>query len=297
MDIKIATHHDADGITSAFLFIKTLNEGYEIMYPDIFGDVNDVDVVLDMAPINPKFKGTVYDHHPQHMDNHSYKLIWDAVPTSLIIYRQLKDKIPKEECWKTVVGLVGDAQPELTPPEIWKSCPSLLDMELITSEYKNQLSTFQIPKYKLLSSPVNAACRLGFPDIALKSLIKATKPDDILHDETLLSAKAKLKGIMSGVIKNTNPIDLGHIVLWIYDSSARLSGWLATRIEQSTHKTAVVVNKSTGSMSIRGDLALLVVEKLNKSGIPAGGHPGFSGGNISKDQIGQLPNILRNILR
>jgi len=125
-EITVATHSDADGLYSAALLSLAIPVKI-IKYPEEFGEVDKEDICLDMIPLNPKYKGIVVDHHPLHPSIHSYQLEWEPVPTGLIIFHQLGHCIPTSKWWLVVGSCIGDGQPELIPPEIFKASPDLLE--------------------------------------------------------------------------------------------------------------------------------------------------------------------------
>lgn len=302
--MRICSHHDADGITSAVLLAKTLSCSREnVRFPDKFGDVNDDDdYVLDMRPYNV-FSKICIDHHEGHLDSRKYTLIWDNIPTSAIVYNKFKKSIPKEESWKTVVGCVGDGRAMDIPPEIWKRFPELLEKEDFI--YGNMKTIYPSFKYQLLSSPINAVCRVGNPLNAFQALYDAKTWDDLLTNPVLidaqeLSAKEVNRVISEASERGNRPREIGPFTIWVYASDFRIGGILAIKLHELTspNQTVVAINETTRSGSVRGDLASLVVDEANRNGFQAGGHHGFSGITIpSNKTIRELETVLRNIWR
>ena len=117
--IRVSSHSDADGVYSTSL-LATIFPIEEVVFPDVFGEVLDEDVVLDQVPIKPEYSGIVIDHHPQHLERRKYTLVLGDSPTSVVVYDLFKDKIKKEDLWKVIGGAVGDGQGETIPEEIWE---------------------------------------------------------------------------------------------------------------------------------------------------------------------------------
>ena len=179
--LSVSTHSDADGVIAAVLLstvtrIATSSKEHPNCpeFPSTFGKVGDVDVVLDQLPqagtvrVNRAPLTVVVDHHPNHPETPPYKLVWDSVPTSLIVYEALKDMIPKEDAWKVAIGLVGDGQPELIPSEIWLEHRELLYEYGWVSESYGQTKFYSYPAYRLLSRAVNDICRANCPEVAFE---------------------------------------------------------------------------------------------------------------------------------
>lgn len=305
--MKIYAHHDADGVTSAFLLSRALSrrqnlefKNFEFIFPEDFGDYSQPSkgsYMVDMRPRDPDFEGFVLDHHPDHPEKRKYTLTWDPAPASLIVFKTFRDLIPKKEYWKTVIGVVGDGQPELIPSEIWLLNPELLDYRVYVSQSSGKLYTNETPIYNLLSSGINALCRLGRPMDALELMSKIETPNELLTNEILENARKTVKAAHSKVISEFYPRTLGKFIYWEYYSEVRLSGWLASEMFDTTGITTVAVNLRDGTMSIRGTLASPLAEILRKVGIEADGHPGFCGGKIRKEQIPTLEEILRTTFK
>jgi len=297
---KLALHDDADGITSGVLLsfvlkikkvwapldfgewpIKPRKIDGEMFYPP--------DACVDMVPANPQWPGKLcIDHHPGHPPEgqRAYKLIWGEVPTSLIIYNLFRDYIPKEHRWKVVCGIVGDGQPELIPPEVFKETPQLLENYVTVYEKYGKIELRKFPIYLKLSAPLNAACKI--PDkwyTAYSVLRNATDPIDILEDPALDAARKFVDDEYRRILKESNAIQLNNgIRLWKIQSDYKLERTLAFVAEQRDRITTVVVNVKTGRGSIRGTLAQAVFQHLQSKGFIASGHPGYGGLRLKPDQ-------------
>ena len=309
---KLALHDDADGVSSAVL-LSYVFKVEKVWAPSDFGVWNikpykdktgqtiyPPDVCVDMVPANPKWDGFCIDHHPAHPpeDKRVYRLIHGDVPTAVIIYKLFRNYIPKEHRWKVVVGAVGDGQPEVIPPEIWREYPELLEKYISTWERYSRIETSSFPLYLKLSSPINAACKI--PDkwyIAYSVLRAAKSPLDILEDSALKNAKEYVDDEFKQVVKNSHAIELTNgIRLCTISTELKLERTIAYMLEQKDKITTVVINEKTKRGSIRGTLATLVYEHLQQEGFKASGHPGFGGLVLSPTQtIDELYKALRKL--
>jgi len=298
----LASHRDADGITCAVLLAKAKLID-TVFFPEEFGeytwDVRNVkaNLMTDMKPIDANFNGLVIDHHPDHPENRRYRLIWDDVPASLIVWRLLKHfkKLNEEDKWKVVVGCAGDGQVELTPVEIWETHPELLEEFGRVSESYGRTSFSPYPVYLLLSSYINAPCRIGQPMMAFNKLLNAKSPFDILMDRDLQGAKELLRKESDRVLKEYPAITIRHVVFWVVESEYNL-GYLASKLSSSKGKTVLIYNRKTRQMSIRGALSSYLAQKLNERGVKCGGHAGFIGGRLNENQDEYtLLKILREV--
>ena len=295
----IVCHNDADGVTSAVLFLYanglTLDD-VRVRVAEWFGQVQESDrFCFDMVPENPEWDGVNYDHHPQHPppDQRKYKLIWDVVPTSLIVYNKHKDEIPDEQKWKVVVGIVGDGQPELIPPEIFDMFPELTDEILWIREGK---ITFTLPRYKLLSSGINSLMRVGNYEYALNLLYHAKRPDDLIFNEEAEKARNTIANECYKIAKNSKFVKLGNNIVYLeFESNLDVTGRIASEWQDKLGYTVVAYNITKGKLSIRGDLALWVAGKLRAAGVNVGGHPGYVGGELEPGV--SLIDKLRSVLR
>jgi len=304
---KLAMHDDADGLASGVLLTLVFKtEG--VFCPKEFGRWPIVpmggeippDVCCDMIPHNPKWKGLAFDHHPGHLEEskRNYKLVWGPVPATLVIYKLFKEVIPPEHKWKVAVGLVGDGQPELIPPEIWRNYPSLLEYHASVWEKYGKLDFGNFPVYLKLSAPINAACKI--PDkwyLAYQVLRNARSPYDILEDKPLLAAKRVVKEETDRIIRETSAINLKQwFRVWRIASKYRIERTLAWRSEQRSHITTLVINEETKRCSMRGAMSELICQFLDRNGFHIHGHPGFSGGTIAPSQtVEEMYKVLQKL--
>jgi len=293
-------HHDADGVTSAYFTSFHVKDAVRIKITEEFGDAPEWqkdDIMTDMKPLNPSIEGLVIDHHPNHPTNRKYMLIWDNVPASLIAYRQFLDEIPKNERWKLVIGLVGDGQPELIPPEIFRDFPSLLK-RVNTKIYQSygKWSVNTIPMYKVLSSYINALLRLHKYDEALKLITESKTPFDIYMSNEAVKAKEDLHFEFENALKNADVLEFENITVVLFTSDARLTGYIASVLNSASGKTILAVNQKNGKLSIRGDLADYYKELLNIFPfMEIDGHAGYMGGKttkLGKDFLNTISSIL-----
>jgi len=179
----LACHNDGDGLYSADLFRKAFKVR-EVIIPKRFGDYSRSDVGLDLGVPLKDYFGIVIDHHPGHQENAKYTLIWEDIPTGLIIYKYFKHLIPKQHHWKVVGSLVGDGQPELIPNEIWECFGSMLleKKARIYSSYGNPKTYTYVPVYKLLNSGIRSMSRMGLAKEALRIISYAKTPLDIIDN-------------------------------------------------------------------------------------------------------------------
>lgn len=310
---KISAHHDADGITSAVLIASAFgwkSNKVEVEFPEAFGDVSeDADFVVDMHPLNDKFEGTVFDHHsfPPYpkRKNRSYKLIHDDIPASAVVYNHFKDSIPIEKAWKVVVGCVGDMQPEAIPINVFKEHPALLSKESWFSWEKDEADeiSLSLPQYKLLSSPINAASRLGLHSTAFEILLNAKSPADILFNKTLNLCKTKQKAEVSRV-KNTwgkitpRPLVIKDLfMLVVVDSELPVQGMIATAIESKNEElTVIAINRNIGALSIRGTFSNVVSEAIADIGCDSGGHSSAMGGALPDKKPNEIYDEMVKLL-
>lgn len=301
--MKIATHSDADGVTSAVLLVKGLKLGegeYTIRFPEKFGDVKDEDYCLDMRPINPDYEGTVIDHHPDHPENRKYKLVHGDVPASRLVYDQVKNDLTEKDDWKVVVGVSGDGQTEVTPNEVWENHPELFD-EVVSVYLKyssgDQINVYPNRVFTLLSSSINSACRLFKPDVAFGILRDAKDVYDVLESKQLINFKKRLYMIRKSVLENLEQvIQTRNFCFAMYSADARIEGVIASKIQQEVQKTIITLNQKTMSGSIRGVLSNWLVEKMSMVGIECGGHAGYAGfGITSPMQIELIKKLIRKI--
>lgn len=302
--MRLFAHHDADGLSSAVMFLLTHgDETIDTILPNVFGDYGDSssedDWMVDMKPVDSNFKGTCADHHPDHpvIEDRSYKLYHsDLFPASRVVYNLFKDQLEEMNMdWLVALGCVGDGQPEKIPSDVWRRYPQLREniSEKIYVSYGNmKLSPY--PLYTRISSPVNAMNRMGTPELALEIILKDIKaPEDIVLNSKLLAAKKKVATEHERVLKNLYIIEHSNIILAIYSSAFKLSGWIGTELEAAFKKTIIAVNTQDDSMSIRGVLATLIAEELQKRDFVVGGHHGYAGGTCHDVDV--LTEIVRTI--
>ena len=302
------THDDADGISSAVLLahafpLKNINcpedFGEWEAKEDLAKNYKPPDVATDMIPKDPNWIGICIDHHPNHhpVEVRKYTLVWDSIPTTGIVYKLFKEQIPEEYRWKVAVGLAGDGQPELIPPEIWKNCPALLDMYSVPYEKYGRITFSKIPVFLKLSSMVNAGCKIPEKWYTSYQVLKnAKEPLDVLEDPALKAAKESVDEEERRIFKESRPIELPHFRVWEISSDYKIERSLGWKSEETDKKTTIVVNSKTGRISLRGVLSLIVYEELKKMNYNINGHPGFGGGKLKKDQnVEQLIRDLRKI--
>lgn len=289
-------HDDADGISSAVLLthvFKTIkvycpeNFGVWDPLPDLSKNYIPPDVVTDMVPQNPTWKGICFDHHPNHppVSERKYTLVWDQIPATGIVYKCFKEQIPDQYKWKVAVGLTGDGASDLIPPEIWQRYPELLDGYASVYEKYGRLSIYSYPIYMRLSSFVNAACKI--PDkwyTAYQVLKNAKHPLDVIEDPALVACKAAVSDEYKRILKDSSPIDFPQIRVWRIDSEMKLERTFGWKSEETDHKTTIVINTKTKRISIRGVLSLVIYTELKKLGYQVNGHPGFGGGRLINKQ-------------
>lgn len=302
----IFCHHDADGLISAYLTSFGVPNS-KIQVVEKFGDTSSWtkgDYMVDMRPDNPSIEGTVIDHHPGHpqLIERKYSLIWETKPASILCWQTFQDSIPKNEWWKTMMGAVGDGQPEKIPHEIWKECPELMQptKTFISHTYGEWKVSYR-PAYQLLSSGINAFARYGEYDTALRIIKKAKSPSEIINHYELNIQKSKLSNTKTGdfakVLQEAQIYPMKNLTLCIYNSPIRLSGYIASVLASAKENICVLaVNELNGSLSLRGDTANFIKGELNKLDyVNIDGHDGFAGGKITKHPI-ELYKDLMEIL-
>lgn len=302
--VTLRTHWDADGITAGyFASIGIPNSEIKVgNYEEGFGSTKGLtkdDWMLDMKPQDKSWNGTCLDHHFPHPEDRKYKLIPDIknsyldivnsiVPASLISFNHFKESIPKKEHWKLMIGLMGDGQPELMPPEIFALCPSLLK-SVSTSIYQSygnwKVST--MPLYKVLSSGINALLRKGDNELAISIMKYSNSPLDIHTSEEISIAKKEIRDEYTLAVKDSEIFEYENLVVIIFDSKFRLSGYISSSLQSEfIGKTIMAVNKRNGSVSMRGDLASYINERLKPiEYLECSGHMAFMGGKLKKNYV------------
>lgn len=255
--MTIYAHHDPDGVISAYLLSLATDDG-KVEFPEEFGDTSGIkpfDYMVDMRPDDPSKEFSCIDHHPRHSEDREYSLIYDNEPASLIVYNNFKHQIPEEEHWKTVIGAVGDYQAYKIPVEIWENNPMLLRLRKTWSgKSYGKIKTSHMPIYKSLSSPINALCRIGQCDKALKIIHRAENPLHIIENQDALKAKSKVKSEFNSLVENCKILYYGAINFVTFNSKYRMSGYMAAALENNMNKTILAMDTGTGSLSVRGDL-------------------------------------------
>lgn len=302
----VATHDDADGIYSAVLFSYVF-EVKDIYIPEIFGDYGDEShVSLDLgAPLN-KFTGVAIDHHSHQVDSKmTYQLVYNQCPTGLIVYNWFKEQIPDEMKWKVAGACVGDGQPEKIPTEIFTTFgKELLERRgRIYPKYRVNPNIYKyIPVYKLLSAPVNACCRAGYPTEAYRVVRSARTPTDILTHPTFNEMANKIRSDEERIWKEDGIVGAisfnDYISIFSFSSDFKMSGRIASKLKMlDQDKTWIVINNKRGEISVRGDLALYIASHLEGSSFKMGGHAGYCGsaipeGKTAEDFIDTLRKVL-----
>lgn len=310
--INVASHTDADGVYSLALANLVLDiDNY--IFPDKFGDYLNIpgdptrgeenipiDLALDLGtPLSEEYTNYVIDHHP-HPDERNYKLIHMYVPTGLIVYNLWKDKIPKEKLFLVAGSLTGDGQPELIPQEVFDATPCLLDR--IGSIYKSygKFNLYDYPIYMMISSPINALCRIGNPLLAFKLVMSAKDPLDILDNPSALDAKEVIRKEEDRIFKDEKSFYMvgSNVIVYSFNSKFSMTGLIASKLGGNNRdKTIIVVNEAGKSMSIRGHLADYIGRQLRARGWATGGHAGYFGGSLQKKQtVRDLIYALREIV-
>ena len=286
----ITTHHDADGLSAAYLY--TLANGEDTVEIRDFGNIAEGStVVLDMHP-SPSFEGLVIDHHPNHPSERKYELIFDNTPTAVIVFKNYKDKIPTEKWWITAIGAVGDMEPYSIPSEVWDTCPLLKTRHTKFYGYKNV--PFHLRLYHLLSSGVNALCRLGHEFDAWDVLEEAQSPIDVINDPRCLEAKQLLKQRVNSILQELELVEWNDVLIGQISSDIAVEGRIATQLSRNMQETILIQNTETGAFSIRGDLSTWLEEKLRaKAGekkieLVVGGHAEAKGGTITPPTLSIL---------
>ncbi len=284
---KLALHDDADGLSSGVLLTYVFKTA-EVMSPDIFGEVEDANVCTDMKPVDPNWPGLCFDHHPGHPEkkDRKYQLVWGDEPATKVVYDVFKDYIPEEQHWKMIVGTCGDGRADIIPVELWRKFPIMLSNYQSVYDTRGQIKLYPMPLYMRVVSGINACCKIpGKWYSAYTVLRSADSPLDLIFDDAINLARRLVSDERKRCIRDYNIIDLNdYIRIWPIESEYRIQRGLAWRAEQVDHKTSVVINLKTNTLSIRGTLATLICVELNKKGYEVGGHPGFAGGILKENQ-------------
>lgn len=306
----IFTHHDADGVTSAY-FTSFALEDPQIVITKKFGetkDWEDGDYMTDMRPDNPKVKGTVIDHHLPHPKERNYELITHLeengynAPASLVAWQEFKDKIPKEHWWKLAIGVVGDGQPEKIPAEVIKEHPILMK-KVPTSAFTRygKITINSYPLYNMLSSGINALLRCGEYDEAMNQMMLAPHPLALYQSSKIKKYKRKVSTEFDRIVGTARSSDgtkdiytFGDLVVIFFKSNLRMTGYISSRLQDSfDNKTLLSIEEASGSMSLRGDLSLYYRDILNTLDyVDLDGHPGFMGGTFTGTKGKMIEDLL-----
>lgn len=304
----IRSHHDADGISSLVLYLKANNidiSDVNIEFPKVFGEFNDkTNIMLDMTPFNSDYTGLCIDHHDQHPEEHKYSLIFDRIgATALLIFNNFD--IPDEELWKVAVGCIGDVCPEQIPYKVWKKSPELMDLySSVWIDYNNKggVNLSGRHSFRLISSPINSASRIGKVDEAFQILYFAESIDDIIYNDTLSKYKTMVRKEVERVFKkagygNRLPEIIGNFVVFEYDSNYRISGIVGAKLHEffEEKKTIIAINRQRDGGSARGVLCNYLKTEMINSGFNAGGHSGAMGVSLNGKSISELKELLREI--
>ena len=293
LKMKIHAHHDADGVSAVAMYILANNENPAYVYfPDIFGEFHDdTEIMIDMYPNKPDFKGLVIDHHPDIWQEKQFQLIHsDTKPASLIVFELFKNKIPEERWWFVAVGLTGDAADCLIPIEVHEKFPILRREVSSSGKYG---SAKDLPLWKYLPGIINAYCKTGRPQDALNTLLYCQNPLDLFEDEEGWDLKQLLMQEINRVEKNLKFVEVADsILLAAFYSDYNIGGTIASRWHSSTGKTIIIINKKDWSFNIRGDLTYWTIHLLRRKfpEINVGGHPVAAGGIMNPDIFKKLIN-------
>jgi hypothetical protein len=296
---SLSCHRDSDGIFSATILRRIFKVKEPVKIPPF--NEYDTDLAIDLGfPSNKEYNGIVIDHHPDHPEERKYTLFWDYCPTGLILFKNLKDHIKPEDYWLVVGSLCGDGSPELVPDEIWDSCPELLEGRGILYQAQWKLGVSSNPLYVFLSSGINSLCRLGFPEAALKILDDIRNPHDLLENQEIKDAIEKMRKEESSIYSSKPIVEsYGNFCLVRIRTSLpqiHICGLIGSKLlGVDNNTTYIVLNEGTGEISIRGNLAKYIANKMNKSGFKAGGHPGYCGANVPETKIPQFLEFIRSI--
>ena len=296
---SLSCHHDADGIYSATLLRRIFNVKEPIEIPKFNEYTTDVAVDLGF-PKEKEWSGICIDHHPDHPEEKGYTLYWDHCPTGLILYNHLKEHIKPSDYWLVVGSLCGDGQPELVPDEIWDSVPTLLQGRGILYKSSWKLGISNNPLYVFLSSGINALSRLGYPNEALKVLNEIKNPVDLLENAVIKDAIEKMRKEEDSIYASKPIVEsCGNFsIVRIKTSNPKIGicGLVGAKLMGiDNNMTYVVINEVNGDISIRGNLAKYLANKLSAVGIKAGGHAKYCGAHIEENEVDKFLDLLRGI--
>ncbi|RLE62533.1 MAG: hypothetical protein DRJ47_10535, partial [Thermoprotei archaeon] len=251
--------------------------------------------------------GLAIDHHFHLRDEIKYKLVWDHVPTGLIVYELFKDLIPKEYSWLVAGSLVGDGQPALIPPEVFEQHPTLLEGRASIFQSYGKTSLYEYPLYTLLASPVNATCRTGKPYQAYRILKTCQTPDDVITHPIFIEDQETINSEVTRILSEFGKDKsvrrsakvIKHFLIISFESNYRIASRVASALRSAVrNQTVICFNTKMKEISIRGDLSHWLLEKMVPLGWQIGGHPGYVGGRLLDEQEpDQFLNDLRKVLR
>lgn len=300
--LSLASHHDADGVYSAVLLSKIFEIG-DVEFPEVFGDYSVQSVATDIGQsLDEDWDGIIFDHHPHNMEGRKYSLIRGDVPAGGVVLEAFKDKIDPKWSWLAAGAFVGDGQGALIPPEVFEQHPTLLENRVSIYESYGKLSFYRYPAYSLLSSPINATCRTGKPYQAYKVLKTCQTANDVLSHPVFKADQLTLNTEMNKLIFSFGKDKkvrrsgrlIGSFLVLPFDSKYRIASRLATKVSVARKDmTIIAINQETGGMSIRGDLAYWLVNKMVPLGWTMGGHGGYCGGSLKEDQT--VEEFLRDL--
>jgi hypothetical protein len=124
---------------------------------------------------------------------------------------------------------------------------------------------------------------------ALNLLKYADNPFMILNSEDANIAKSDMRQAVERCIKDSEIYNYGNLVIVIYYSKYRLSGYIGSVLESTLNgKTVMAINKRNGSLSLRGDLANYYQDTLRDiENLTIDGHVKYMGGKY-KDNYQKL---------
>ena len=297
--IKLATHYDSDGIYSAAI-VASIFKVQNIDFPE-FHKYQNYNVALDLGLPEVEWDGILVDHHPSSPEYKIPKKYYPGnVPTGVILYSFLKDKLPKEKAWYVIGSAVGDGQPESIPKEIWKDYPVLLDERGVIYKWKGESRTSEVPMFYYLSSGCNAFCRLGVPQRAFEIVMECKDPLEFIENPDVQYYISRVRDEEETIYKSRFIVETYGRIVYVRIATSqenyKFASLIASKLQSgNSFNTYIVVNEKNGELSIRGFLSDLIVEYLNSKGIKCGGHSSFAGGRIENKDLNTLTQIVRRI--
>jgi len=287
MTTIIRGHHDADGITSAYFTAYGVRGSKMEIWDGAFGDTTGLkagDWMVDMKPIQNLEGLNVIDHHLPHPEDRKYNLVVSnrPEPATLLCWEYFKDSIPKDQWWKVAIGVNGDGQPELIPPEVFEEHPILLQ-NWKTSIYNrySKWTPYYVPLYKLLSSGINALLRKHDMESAINVMRFSNTPRELLNDDKVIRAKAQVSAEFKKITETCDSYSIPYLDIYLYKSNFRMTGYVAQTMGSSTDRTTMAINTQDGSGSLRGSLSGYIKYKTRHLDyLTLDGHPGFMGMKI-----------------